>query len=311
MKSNQQRANWIIDCALFVVFLVSFFLDLTGLDLHQWLGVIAAGLAGYHLLVHWAWVKSVTLRLFKRTCGRARICYLMDAGLMLGFVVITVTGLAISTWFELPLDDYLAWKDLHVIASVVTLLIVVVKIGMHWRWVVTVAFRYILPSAAPAGNMYRPQSVSVASAMDRRQFLKLMGGVGAASMFAIGSAVDGMVDAPNPVSESIPRSSSQPSAAATSSAANTQPTSQPSATPTLSAVNTQPTSQPSATPTLSVVNTQPALQPSVAPTLSATNVQPTSRACVVLCSKGCSYPGRCRRYIDTNGNNRCDRGECL
>jgi hypothetical protein len=278
MKSNQQRANWMIDCVLFAVFLATFFLDLTGLDLHQWLGVIVAGLAGYHLVVHWAWVKSVTLRLFKRMSARVRIRYLLDAGLTLGFVVITVTGLVISTWLALPLDNYLAWKDLHVVASVATLLIAVVKVGLHWRWVITVAFRYLLPSA-PAGNPRLPQSASAASAMDRRQFLTLMGGVGVASLFAIGSAVDGMTDIANPVSE--------PEAVTDSS------------------------SQPSAMPTQSTANIQPASQPTAAPTLSAAAAEPTSRACVVLCNEGCSYPGRCRRYIDTNGNNRCDRGECL
>jgi hypothetical protein len=34
-------------------------------------------------------------------------------------------------------------------------------------------------------------------------------------------------------------------------------------------------------------------------------------ACVLLCSKGCSYPGDCQDYLDMNGNNLCDLGECL
>ena len=37
----------------------------------------------------------------------------------------------------------------------------------------------------------------------------------------------------------------------------------------------------------------------------------SSTACTIRCNKGCSYPGHCRRYVDTNRNNRCDLGECM
>jgi hypothetical protein len=45
-------------------------------------------------------------------------------------------------------------------------------------------------------------------------------------------------------------------------------------------------------------------------------VEPTptgadEHACVVQCGRGCSFPGHCRRYIDVNGNQLCDKGECL
>ncbi len=36
-----------------------------------------------------------------------------------------------------------------------------------------------------------------------------------------------------------------------------------------------------------------------------------STTCAVRCQRGCSYPGRCRKYTDANGNGRCDFGECL
>jgi translation initiation factor 6 (eIF-6) len=36
----------------------------------------------------------------------------------------------------------------------------------------------------------------------------------------------------------------------------------------------------------------------------------SSSACTILCNKRCSYPGHCQRYQDSNGNGRCDLGEC-
>jgi len=37
----------------------------------------------------------------------------------------------------------------------------------------------------------------------------------------------------------------------------------------------------------------------------------SSSSCVQRCPGACSYPGRCKRYTDTNGNGRCDLGECI
>jgi hypothetical protein len=35
-----------------------------------------------------------------------------------------------------------------------------------------------------------------------------------------------------------------------------------------------------------------------------------SSSCTVRCNRGCSYPGHCGRYTDSNNNGRCDLGEC-
>jgi hypothetical protein len=37
----------------------------------------------------------------------------------------------------------------------------------------------------------------------------------------------------------------------------------------------------------------------------------SSSSCAVLCHRGCSSPGHCRRYVDTSNNNRCDLSECI
>jgi len=49
------------------------------------------------------------------------------------------------------------------------------------------------------------------------------------------------------------------------------------------------------------------------PTAAASTQTGTSfsSSCVQRCPGGCSYPGRCKRYTDANGNGRCDLGECI
>ena len=57
---------------------------------------------------------------------------------MVGFAIITVTGLVISSWLNLQLASYDAWRFVHIAASIATLLVTVVKLALHWRWIVMV-----------------------------------------------------------------------------------------------------------------------------------------------------------------------------
>jgi hypothetical protein len=265
MKTNKQKHRWLIDAALFIGFLLSFWLELTGVALHQWLGVAIGVVAGYHLVTHWTWVKSVTDRFFKQTSQQARLYYVIDAGVLIGLATIIVTGLVISTWFDLALANFPAWKTIHVIASIGTLAAVVAKLGLHWRWIVATARRYIIP------RRQQPVPVPAAIALGRREFLRLMGGVSAVAVIAGGSALNALA---------------QTAATTASIAAPSSKTANQSS----GTVNTQPQSTSSGT--------------------TSTQSQSAS-TCTVRCQKGCSYPGHCRRYTDSNNNGRCDFGECV
>jgi hypothetical protein len=202
MKTNKQRHHWLIDAALFSGFLLSFWLELTGVEVHQWLGIAIGAVAGYHLLTHWAWVKSVTDRFFKQTSTQARLYYVVDATVLIGLATIIVTGLVISTWFDLALTNDAAWKSFHVIASLGTLAAVVIKLGLHWRWIVATARRYIFPQPpqlAPAPT---------AKGLGRREFLRLMGGVSAVAVMAGLSAVEALQQAAS-AEAATPSTSSQ------------------------------------------------------------------------------------------------------
>ena len=131
MQSSRARNNWIIDAILFTGFILLFFVDLTGVELHQWLGIAGIILALYHLLEHWDWVLAVSQRFFGRTTWKARLYYLVDAALLLGFAAILVSGLAISTWLSLSFENLPAWIDFHITTSIITLLILLFKIVIH------------------------------------------------------------------------------------------------------------------------------------------------------------------------------------
>jgi len=115
------------------------------------------------------------------------------------------------------------------------------------------------------------QRVQGAAGLDRRQFLKWMGWVGAAAVVGAGAGLRGIGSA---MTTAAPAEQASPQTAV---AEATQTTSTAS----------------SSTPS------------------SAVTQSTTPSTCTVRCRNACSYPGHCKRYTDSNGNGRCDYGECM
>ena len=118
MRAVNRKKNWIIDAILFAAVLSCFWLDFTGVGMHQWIGLGIILLTGYHLLVHLKWVKAVSKRFFNHTTWAARLNYLIDFALMIGFGVILITGIQISTWISLPSDSIWFERHLHIEFSI-------------------------------------------------------------------------------------------------------------------------------------------------------------------------------------------------
>ncbi len=289
MKKPSQKTHWWIDLGMFLGYLLCFYLDLTGVVLHQWLGLSVTILALVHLLLHWDWVTSVFTRFFGRTTARSRIYLLLDMLIMVGAVMMFETGLAISTWFALDLNNFGTWLDVHVYASIITLGLVVLKLGLHWRWIAKTAKKaFAIRGMGQLPLPGQPAAIPVPAAakeVDRRQFLALMGLVGGASTLAAANVISYFKTA-----QSV---STVQAAEISTGVAQVQAT---ASVPTA-------TAQASVTQAATAAPTPTAL-PQVVSSPSASN-------CTVRCPRGCSYPGHCRRYTDSNQNNKCDLGECM
>lgn len=292
---------------MLVGYLLCFYLEFTGVIGHEWLGVGLGVLAIIHTWLHWDWVVAVTKRFFAAASSRSRWFYLLDILIVFGFVVIFETGLVISTWLNLDFLNYVTWLEVHTYASYATLAMLFLKIGLHWRWVVNTTNKiFALGKRSIPVRGVTPVLVPVQvnkEVVGRRHFLGLMGVVGLGSALAVINVVR-----ENSAFTSIAENSVSAmgiSETATSSTPQVS-TVEPTAQTTQQAVEE--------TQVASVTNTEPvaAALPTAEPTAIPTQeTQAAVAACQVRCPKGCSFPGRCRRYVDQNNNNLCDLGECL
>lgn len=307
MKTSLRLIKVIVGGTLLAGFLLAFFPDLTGLDGHQILGVGLGALALYHGLAHRAWIASIARRLAAPP-GRGQALWVLDALLAAGFAVIVSTGLLISTWLNLSIDALALWTDVHVVGSMATLALVLVKVALHWKWFVQ------------AMTLDRPQRVATASGPTvraarpagptRRDFIGLMGVVGVAALAAGASVITGryIPTTSAAIAEAASGTGSGTAVdAATTVAASPATTSTATSTTTTAAQ----TAAATATPDTAATETATATATSTATATAAPVAAAASTTCTVRCNKGCSYPGRCRKYTDANANGRCDLGECL
>jgi len=285
MKMFNAKTLWIMDAILLVAFLLAYFRDLTGLNLHQVLGTFAVILAAYHLLIHWDWVTSVFSRLKAKTSSMSRLYFGLDVGLFFGFFMIIVTGLVISSWLNLTLLSYDTWLKVHIISAMATMMLLAVKIIVHWQWISRTAHKVFNRPVRSSVTAISAGNSPSQNPMSRREFLRVAVPTGAVTIAAAGMAIRSLGQL-NLYAES----SSSPYAYAQNP--SNEFVAPSAATPTINAPadTTASTTQPT-----TVVPTQPA----------------AVTACTVRCNRGCGYPGRCRRYTDSNNNNRCDLGECL
>jgi hypothetical protein len=295
-----------VDLGLYLIFVATFFLDLTGVILHEWLGMIAGAIAIYHLAMHWKWVVAAIRQFFRRASGKTRLYSLVDAGLLLGLLACVVTGLAISTWLNLASIDYEAWRTAHLVVSIATALVTLMKVGLHWSWILKALSKRV-KIARVSVSAREPQSVlSMQRRLDRRGFLKVVGITGVVTILAASRALEGLAVEARPVAAGkvlAQESDSQPSAAETSAVELGQ-TAETALSPNV-LTSTE-------SPTLTATNVQATDVPTEVATAVLAQSQATAvSACSIRCPRGCSFPGRCRRYVDSNANNRCDLGECL
>ncbi len=336
MNTNRSSKNWLIDAALFGGFIVLFFLELTGLALHQWLGIAAGALAAYHLAAHWSWVKGVAQRFFGRATWEARLYLLVDTLLFSGLAAIVLSGVVISSWLNLPTNNvYLALSTFHIVASQATLLLIVFKIAIHWEWIVKTTRRlFARPVATGAGESVSARARVAAPELGRRDFIRLMGVVGGVAAFSLFRTTRPLAEAAVQLLSAPPVEAGDIAEAPGADAAYVPAVQAPEVevenaeagpeveapsaptpggeetaeAPAAATVEAQsaPTAQPSSTAMA------PTARPTIVPSTATPEAAKVPTLCTKLCPRGqsCSYPGRCRSYRDRNGNGHCDLAEC-
>ena len=103
---------------------------------------LQVGLLVIHIITHAAWIKQATTRFVGKLTNRLRFYYLLDAVLLVAVIVITLSGVLVSTWLVIDYSIYPLIRDIHIISSISGLALLIIKLALHWKFFVN-AFRRI------------------------------------------------------------------------------------------------------------------------------------------------------------------------
>lgn len=292
--SKETRRNLILDGALTLAFLISFKPFVTGLAVHEWLGLAIGAAIAAHAWLHRRWIGGVSRRLACPLPGRTRLCFVLDAALLLAFGFLIASGLWISQ-AVLPLlgvrtAPSLTLATAHRLSAYATLGLVAVKLALHGRWIQKALRprRRAVPAEAGAPTSPRVTRLS------RRRLLAAGGGA-LCALALLGWTVrrasratgeQGEAEEPAAPPELAPQSTA---VAAPEPTAGLPKTAAPADLATATAPQEAPAATAAATP---------------APT-----EQPLAQTRCPYGLVNDPYPGRCRRYVDSDGSGYCDLSE--
>lgn len=127
-----------IDAAALAVYLVAANPALTGIAVHEWLGLGVFLVFLVHCAVHAGWVASIAKGARVSSWG-ARANLVLDALILVAFMAVTVSGLLVSgavlPAFGLYAEGYYFWGPLHSISAKALLALLLVHVVVHWKWI--------------------------------------------------------------------------------------------------------------------------------------------------------------------------------
>jgi hypothetical protein len=149
---NKTLKNFWLDIIIFFAFVIDMNVHLTGLVIHEWLGVGLGVIVVIHLLFHWEWIECTVKKFLTALSGLHRFKSILDIALFLDFVALGITGLMISKVVMRLLGIQTArnsfWRGLHVASADWLIFLIGLHLAINWRWVVNIlkrVFRIRLP----------------------------------------------------------------------------------------------------------------------------------------------------------------------
>lgn len=133
------RRNLIVDVVALAVYLVVANPALTGVGLHEWLGLGAFIVLFVHMLLHADWiVEALRGSLARPSWGRTGNLVL-DLLIVVAFMAATVSGVMVSgavlPALGLYAEGYYFWDPLHAMSAKALMTLLLVHVVVHWKWI--------------------------------------------------------------------------------------------------------------------------------------------------------------------------------
>src|SRR5690349_17894543 len=143
----------LVDSAMLALVCVLECLDLTGLELHEWLGFTLCPLVLLHVSCQWPWFVTQFRKFLGAPSARVRINALLNALLLVLMSAVLISGVlnsrqGISLVGE-RFGSIRVWREMHNWLNFTLLVWVALHLGLNWDWVLGVLTRRHRDKPAP------------------------------------------------------------------------------------------------------------------------------------------------------------------
>ena len=138
MLHRKNHIRILLDLCMAIILVSLMDTQITGLELHELLGLGLYGFFMIHKILNRRWIIGVTRTFFKRLPWRTRLNYILDILQFIGFTGIIISGGAISrTMLWLPGTESVLWTVVHLVSAIVTFTVTACHVGLHLRFVIS------------------------------------------------------------------------------------------------------------------------------------------------------------------------------
>ena len=124
----------VLDVLMMIVLALMYSKRALGMGFHEIGGLILIGVFLIHKGLNFSWIRRVTVKLAKAD-GRTRLMWIVDALMLVAFLLIGLSGILISkVAFPSLAVQGGSWKVIHYSASAVALILVGVHLGLHYNY---------------------------------------------------------------------------------------------------------------------------------------------------------------------------------
>lgn len=137
---GRTRFLLILDSLLFVGTLVLQVVRLTGLTLHEWIGIAIALPLLLHLVLQWQWITATWRRAMAEKRRRAQFNFLLNTLLFVFMTLAIFSGVlaseVVTPNLALAAGRTGVWSDVHSFATNTLVGLVGLHVALNWRWIV-------------------------------------------------------------------------------------------------------------------------------------------------------------------------------
>lgn len=127
-----------VDIAALVGLVVVLNPAVTGVGLHEWVGLGAFALLFVHCVQHFDWIAETIAGMVRRPVPTRVGNFVLDALILVALVVVMLSGLLVSgavlPSLGLFANGYYFWDPLHAISAKVLLALLLVHVAVHGKW---------------------------------------------------------------------------------------------------------------------------------------------------------------------------------